>query len=344
MTRSRTSAAERLAILDHHKPNWRPIRTISWLAASADLMLSHGAYAIAIEEFVPLIQQIVRDWRRHRSFYLFVSPYAILTVVFMIFPLLFSFDISFYNWSGMGGGPFVGLDNYIRLFRTPLFWQSLYNTVYIWVGSVPLQLAVALILAVFLNQTWLKARHAFRAALFLPAITSLVIVALVFSMILDQNFGLLNLLLHYIGISPVAWLTTPEWSKISLVILILWRWTGYQTVLMLAGLQRIPGQLYEASRIDGASEWRSFFAITIPLMRPILLFGFVMGMIGSFASFAEPYILTSGGPANSSLTTGLYLYQEGFEYFHFGAASAIAWFLFVVTLALSLVQMRWLSD
>ncbi len=291
-----------------------------------------------------LVQPVKQDWRRHRHFYLFVSPYLLLTVVFMLFPLAFSFYISFFEWSGIKAGSFVGFDNYQRLFHEALFWKSLFNTLYIWAIHMPIELALALAFAVFLNQAWLKMRRVFRAALFLPAITSLVVVALLFSMVLDQNFGLLNLLLGFAGIDPVPWLTSPQWSKVSLIMLLLWRWTGYVTVIMLAGLQRIPGHLYEAARIDGANEWKAFFAITLPLMRPVILFAFVMGTIGSFAMFAEPFILTGGGPNNSSLTTGLYLYREGFGYFHFGSASAIAYFLFLITLVLSLLQIRWLSD
>lgn len=289
-------------------------------------------------------KRLVKEWRTNKYFYLFSAPYVILMLVFMVFPLLFSLYISFFTWSGIQGGAFVGLQNYVQIFKEPMFWTALKNTLFIGVVHLPIEIGLALLLAVLLNQSWLRLRGFFRTALFLPSITSLVVVAMVFFMILDQTYGLLNLFLGLFGIDPVPWLNSPEYSKISIIILLVWRWTGYITILMLSGLQSIQEEVYESAMIDGAGRLRTFFSITLPLMKPVLLFAVVMGTSGLFAVFSEPYILTGGGPNNSSLTTGLYLYREGFQYFHFGSASAIAYIVFCITLVFSLLQFRLLQE
>jgi lactose/L-arabinose transport system permease protein len=280
---------------------------------------------------------------QNKWFYFFTAPYLLLMLVFMAFPLFFSFYISFFDWSGVTAGTFTGLRNYIQIVSAPLFWNVLGNTLFIGIVHLPIEIGLAVLFAVLLNQSWLKISGVFRTALFLPSITSLVVVAMVFFMIFDQTYGLLNLFLGVFDIPPVPWLVSPEYSKISIIILLIWRWTGYITIIMLSGLQSIPEELYESARIDGAGSFSIFFTITLPLMKPVILFAAIMGTSGLFALFAEPYILTGGGPNNSSLTTGLLLYREGFQYFHFGSASAIAYILFCITLIFSLLQMRLLN-
>jgi lactose/L-arabinose transport system permease protein len=259
---------------------------------------------------------------------------------FLVFPLFFSFYISFFDWSGVRAGAFVGFRNYTRVLSDSLFWKTLKNTLFIGIVHLPIEIGLAILFAVLVNQPWLKVRAIFRTALFLPSITSLVIVAMVFFMILDQTYGLLNLFLGLLKIRSVPWLTNPAYSKISIVILLIWRWTGYITIIMLSGLQAVPEELYESAKIDGAGSIRIFFFITLPLLKSVILFAIVMGTSGLFVLFSEPYILTGGGPNNSSLTTGLLVYREGFQYFHFGSASAIAYIIFCVTLFFSLVQFQ----
>jgi lactose/L-arabinose transport system permease protein len=281
--------------------------------------------------------------RHEFFFYVFTAPYLLLMLFFMVFPLFFSFYISFFNWSGVQTGAFVGLRNYIRILSDTLFWKTLKNTLFIGIVHLPIEIGLAILFAILVNQPWMKTRTIFRTALFLPSITSLVIVAMVFFMILDQTYGLLNLFLGLLKIRPIPWLTDPAYSKISIVILLIWRWTGYITIIMLSGLQAIPGELYESARIDGAGNIRIFCFITLPLLKSVVLFATVMGTSGLFALFSEPYILTGGGPNNSSLTTGLFLYREGFQYFHFGSASAIAYIIFCITMVFSLMQFQLLK-
>jgi lactose/L-arabinose transport system permease protein len=284
------------------------------------------------------------EWKRNKSFYIFIFPYVLFTLAFMLFPLVFSFYISFFDWSGMKGGHWVGFHNYTYLFQDALFLKSLYNTFFIGLIHIPIEICLAILFAVFLNSSWLRMRKLFRAALFLPSVTSLVVVAMVFFILLDKNFGPMNVILDWFGLGPIDWLSSEKWSKISIIMLLLWRWTGYVSIIMLAGLQSIPEQLYEAAKIDGAGEVKSFFLITLPMLKPVILFALVMATIGNFAVFSEPYILTGGGPNNSSLTTGLYLYQQGFAYFHFGTASAIAYVIVLITAIFSMIQFKWLAN
>ena len=201
----------------------------------------------------------------------------------------------------------------------------------------------ALVLAVFLNGK-IKGRGAFRAAVYLPNITSLVAVAFTFQLLLDKNFGLLNMLLSYIGISKINWLGSPFGARISVDILMVWRWLGYNAIIMLAGLQSIPEELYEAALIDGANKIQSFFRITVPLMKPVILFTLVLSTIGTFRMFTEVFILTGGGPANSTLTPILHLYNTGFNWFKFGYASSITYLIIFITLILSFIQMKVLQE
>jgi lactose/L-arabinose transport system permease protein len=281
---------------------------------------------------------------RHRWPYLFIAPFYLLYGGFMLYPVVFSFWLSFHDWRGQRGSRFLGLGNYERLLADELFWTSLVNTVVIGLLYVPLMLTLALVLAVVLNSALLRLRTFFRAAIFSPYITSLVVMALVFALIYDQQAGILNFLLGLAGVPPVPWTNSPEWSKVSVALLLLWHWTGYNMVLMLAGLQTIPVELYEAAEIDGASAAQRFVRITVPLMRPVILFTAVLSTIGTFKVFAEPYILTGGGPLNSSLTVLLYLYNQAFQGFKLGYAAALAYVLVAIVFVLSLIQLRLLRD
>ncbi|RWZ59147.1 sugar ABC transporter permease [Halobacillus fulvus] len=271
--------------------------------------------------------------------YLFILPAVTFFLIFTVYPVISSLLLSFQTREG-SGYVFSGLDNYIRLFQDGLFYKALGNTFLILIIQVPIQLFLAVIIAVALNSQFVKMKSFFRVAFFMPAITALVASSIIFMIMLDENYGLVNYLLSLVGIEPVAWLTDPFWAKVALMVAITWRWTGYNMVIFLAGLQNIPGSLYEAAEMDGASKVRQFFYITLPQLKPIFLFTFVLSTIGTLQLFDEPYILTEGGPNNSTLTITLYLYENGFRYFDFGYASAIAYVLVLIIGVLSWAQMK----
>ncbi|KGX93970.1 lactose ABC transporter permease [Pontibacillus halophilus JSM 076056 = DSM 19796] len=281
-----------------------------------------------------------RKWITPRTApYIFIAPAVLLFLIFTVYPVISSFLLSFQEGKA-GNFSFVWFDNYIRLFQDKLFYKALGNTFIILLIQVPIQLFLAVIIATALNSKLIKMKSFFRIAYFMPAITALVAASIIFMILLDENYGLVNYLLSLIGVEPVGWLTDPFWSKVSLMLVITWRWTGYNMVIFLAGLQNIPASLYEAAEMDGASKLRQFFYITIPQLKPIFLFTFVLSTIGTLQLFDEPYILTDGGPNNATLTVTLYLYQNGFQYFDFGYASAIAYVLVLIIGVLSWLQMK----
>ncbi|PRO67008.1 carbohydrate ABC transporter permease [Alkalicoccus urumqiensis] len=275
--------------------------------------------------------------------YLFIAPAVLLFIIFTVYPVISSLLLSFQTSSG-GESEFVFLDNYIRLFNDPLFYKALSNTFIILIVQVPVMLMLAVLLAVLMNSALLRLRSFFRIAFFMPAITALVAYAIVFMIMLDENYGLVNYVLSVVGIEPVSWLNDPLWAKVSLMIAVTWRWTGYNMVILLAGLQNISNDLYEAASIDGAGKVRQFFSITLPQLRPILLFTFVLSTIGTLQLFDEPFILTDGGPNNATLTISLFLYQNGFQFFDFNYASAIAYVLVIIIAILSWLQFRVAGD
>lgn len=280
-----------------------------------------------------------RIWKKRHA-YLFISPFFILFAVFMLFPFVYSFWISLHNWDGISIPTFVGLANYRDLLRDELFWKSLYNTVYILVLNIPLQLGLALALAVVLNSEVVRGRSTMQLIYFMPIIVSVVVVAIVFSLLYDSYTGLINYFLEWLGLRGIPWLSSEAWSKLSIVLLITWRWTGYNMVILLAGLQAIPHELYEAGRIDGTNAWKAFRHITLPLIKPVLLFCLIMSIIGLFKIFTEPYILTFGGPNNSSQTMVTYIYNNAFRYSKLGYGSALAYVLFLLVLVASVINLK----
>ncbi|WP_026688887.1 carbohydrate ABC transporter permease [Alteribacter aurantiacus] len=275
--------------------------------------------------------------------YMFIAPAVILFLIFTMYPVISSLILSFQRTSG-GVTEFAGLANYQRLFNDPLFYKALGNTFTILIIQVPIMLTLAVILAVFMNSALLKMRGFFRVAFFMPAITALVAYAIIFMILLDENYGIVNYLLNMIGVDSIPWLNDPFWAKVALIIAVTWRWTGYNMVIFLAGLQNISSSLYEAASIDGAGKIRQFFSITLPQLKPIFLFTFVLSTIGTLQLFDEPFILTGGGPNNSTLTISLYLYMNGFRYFDFNYASAIAYVLVIIIAILSWLQMKVVGD
>ncbi|MDQ4215000.1 sugar ABC transporter permease [Microbacterium capsulatum] len=273
----------------------------------------------------------------------FALPAAALLAIFFAYPLAVSLLQSFFRGSG-GENTFAGVDQYARLFRDPMILKSLGNAVLILVVQVPIMIALAVGMAYLLNQAWLRFRAGFRLLTFLPAITTLVAYSVVFRVIMTTDGGLLNQALALFGAAPIDWLNNEWWARVAVIASITWRWTGYNMVIILAGLQAIPAELYEAARIDGAGRWQTFRHIVVPQLRPVLIFTIVTSTIGALQLFDENFILTGGGPNNATLTPVLYLYKVGFQQFDFGYASAIAWMLVILTGIIALVQFRVLRE
>lgn len=269
----------------------------------------------------------------------FVLPAVILFGLFFTYPLLASLWQSFFTTRG-GVSTFVGLDQYARLFSDPLIGKSLTTAGILLVVQVPLMMCLAVGLAYLLNQNWLRFTSGFRVIHFLPAVTTLVAYSVVFRVLLATDGGAVNQVIGLVGIAPIDWLNNETWARVALIASITWRWTGYNMVIILAGLQAIPAELYEAARIDGAGRWAIFTKIVIPQLRPVLLFTGITSTIGALQLFDENFILTGGGPSDATLTPVLYLYKVGFRQFDFGYASAIAWLLVVLTAIISIVQFR----
>jgi multiple sugar transport system permease protein len=273
--------------------------------------------------------------------YLLVAPLIIGLLLFNLYPVLYSFYLSFTK--GTFGGPpkWVGLENYRTLVDDPIFWKSLWNTLYYTVGVIPLSVVLAIALALAMNQK-LRGITVFRAIFFLPIITSSVAVSIMWLWIYNPQFGILNYLLSQIGITGIKWLAVPETAMLSIIIMAIWRGLGYNMLLFLAGLQNIPDTLYEAAKIDGAGNWAQFRYVTLPLLTPTTFFVVVLMFIGGFQVFEYTYVMTNGagGPVNSTMTVVLYLYREGFTYFRLGYASAIAYILALMIFAVTAIQFR----
>ncbi len=270
--------------------------------------------------------------------YYFIAPAVIMFSLFTIYPFLRTVMLSFYKFE-RGSYVFNGIQNYTRLFSDGVFYKALGNT-FIYMGfQVPVMTGLSLILAVLLNSKLLKWKAQFRIAYFLPSVTEMVAYSIIFSLFLSDK-GLLNYVLSLVGIKEIPWLIHPFWAKASIMLALTWRWTGYNMVIMLAGLQGIPNTLYEAAEIDGATKLQQFLYITIPQMKPIMLFSMLMSTIGTINLFSEPFILTKGGPSNSTISLGLYLYNQGFMNLNFGYASAISCILLILTAIMSFLQMK----
>ncbi|OUM94446.1 MAG: lactose ABC transporter permease [Thermobacillus sp. ZCTH02-B1] len=269
--------------------------------------------------------------------YLFLMPAIVLFSVFTVYPIVYSFLLSFQTGAG-GNMKYAGLANYRRLLEDSIFWKSLSNTFIILAVQVPVMLFLALVLASMLHSL-VRGRAFFRISFFMPAVTALVSYSIIFSLMLAGD-GLVNQLLEAVGLKAVPWLSHPVWAKAAIILALTWRWTGYNMMIYLAGMQNIPDSLYEAASIDGAGKIRQFFTITIPQLRPIILLTAILSTIGTLQLFDEPYTLTRGGPSDATLTIGMYLYQTGFRYFDFGYASTLAYVIVVLIAVLSFVQFR----
>lgn len=287
--------------------------------------------------------QVTRP-KRFREFlplYVAISPFYIIFAVFGIFPIAFSLYLAFHAWDGIGPMKYVGLEQFRYLLSDADFWHSIVVTFEIWVMSTIPMLFIAMVIAVLLNSN-VRFRGFYRVAYFIPNITSLVAIAIIFGSVFANSFGLTNAFLQSIGAGQVSWLTDPWGIKFAIAVMVIWRWTGYNAIIYLAGLQAIPSDLYEAARIDGASAIQTFFRVTVPMMRPIILFTVITSTIGGMQLFTESQVLVgdTGGPGKAGLTMVLYLYQQAFTKSQFGYGAAIGWGLFVILILFSAINWR----
>jgi len=286
--------------------------------------------------------------------YVLLSPFVLLFVVFGLFPLAFSFYLAFQSWeptAGVSAMKFVGLDNFAFALTDEWFWKSLKNTAWLAVVSGVPQHVVAIPLAYFIHTSFKRSRNSVIGAYFLPYITSTVAIAMMFSTLFSTDYGLINLSLQALhGVPGFAWLTPAEptdWLgraeniKPAIALVVFWRYVGFNTVLYLAALQTIPGDIYEAATMDGAGRWQQFWHITLPSLQPMIYFGVTLSMIGGLQLFEEPFILTGGrgGTDQTGMTTAMYMYRTAFEFNDFGGASALSWLLFVFVAVLT-----WLTN
>ncbi|MXX24728.1 MAG: sugar ABC transporter permease [Caldilineaceae bacterium SB0668_bin_21] len=296
-------------------------------------------------------QSSLPRWRRYQpdqqwEAYLFLLPSFAGFLIFVAIPVVASLALSLFEWSLLSPPEFVGTKNYTQLLSSDLvFRKVLSNTFYFIVTIVPLQLAFGLLLAVALNQG-LRGLEVYRLIYFMPVVTTIVAAALVFQWFFNRDFGILAAAVWELGaatglpIRPPDWLNDPDWAKPAVVILTLWKNTGFTMVIYLAALQGVPTELYDAAKVDGASAWQRFRSVTFPMVSPTTFFLMVIQMIGAFQLFSEAFVMTQGGPANATLTIVYYIYQMAFEFQRMGRGAAIAWVLFIFIFIFTLVQTR----
>lgn len=281
---------------------------------------------------------------RSRWPYLFVAPFFVLFAIFSLYPIAFSLWLSFREWSLVGPARYIGLANFRELAHDARFWQSMTNAALLFLIYVPAMTFLALVLASLLNSRYVRVQGFFRTMIFLPYVMSgTVAAAFTFQLLLDQDAGYANRILHFIGVSPVPWLNDVWWARVSVGLLVLWAWLGYNMLIMLAGLQAIPPELAEAARVDGAGPVRIFFKITIPLLRPVIVFAVTLSIIGTFSLFTEPFILTAGGPANATTTPVIEIWANTFSYLRVGYSAAMSYVYFAIIVALALLQYFFVS-
>ncbi|TCZ79935.1 sugar ABC transporter permease [Paenibacillus albiflavus] len=286
----------------------------------------------------PMLTEKVRS---SLTAYLYISPFFVLFLVFGIYPIFYTFYLSFFKWNGLGAMKYVGFTNFELVLGDPLFWQSFWNTLIMGLlGTVP-QLIIALLLAVALHSGIKRFRKTLRTIYFMPNITSIVAVTIVFSAIFS-NKGMANAALGVFGIDPMAWDVDYWGVKLAIATMVLWRWTGYNAIIYFTGLQSIPNDLYEAAKIDGANKYQLLMHITIPNLRPFIIFTILISTIGSLQLFTEPYVfLGQGGSASTreeGLTMVIYMFSEAFRNGFFGTAAATSVILFVFTVIISLLN------
>jgi len=268
------------------------------------------------------------------------APALAVITVFFALPVAIGLalsltDFDLYALADLSTLRFIGLDNYLRLLQTPLFWQALGNTLYFVAVGVPLSIALSLGAALLLNSRVAKWQAFFRTALFAPVVTTVVAVAVIWRYLLHTRYGLINQALAAVGIDPIDWLGDPHWSMPAIILFAAWKNFGYNMVILLAALQAVPRELYESARVDGAGTLRQFTDVTFPMLTPTLVMVAIMTVAGYFQLFAEPYVMTQGGPLRSTVSVLYFMYEEGFRWWNLGFASAVAFVLFAIIFAVS---------
>ncbi len=276
----------------------------------------------------------------HLAAWGFVAPALIAIAVFFVLPVAAALalsltDFDLYALADLRNLRFVALDNYINLLRKPLFWQALGNTAYFVVVGVPLSIVASLACALLLHSRLARFKPFFRTALFAPVVTTVVAVAVIWRYLFHVRYGLLNYGLGSLGLEPIDWLGDPHWSMPTIILFAVWKNFGYNMIIFLASLQSIPDDLYEAARMDGADVSQQFWHITLPMLGPTLLMVSIMTMAGYFQMFAEPYVMTQGGPLQSTYSVLYLMYDEGFKWWNLGFASSVAFVLFAMMFALT---------
>ncbi len=274
--------------------------------------------------------------------YLLVSPYLIHFILFVAFPVGFSIVLTFHNWNIISPMEYTGLNNYVRLVNDKTFLKSMGNTLIFLIIHIPLQIVFALFLAEILNQK-IKLRGVFRGAFFLPVIVSGVVVTILWQQLYGYDTGLLNRLLVGVGLGKIGWLTDPDIAMASIAVMATWKNVGLYIVLFLVGLQTVPTQYYEAADMEGATHLQKFFKITLPMINPTIFMVVILSTIGGFSLFIEPYIMTGGGPLNSTISAVLYIYKQGFFYYHMGYAATLGLVFALIILAVIVIQKKFIE-
>ena len=282
---------------------------------------------------------------RNGAAYLFLAPALLIIGVFFLLPIVAALvlsltDFDIYSIASARNARFLGFANYARLLRTSDFWSALWNTLYFALVGGPLSIAASLGAALLLNNKLVRFRSFFRTVYFAPFVTTLVAVAIVWRYLYHPQYGVLNYVLGRIGVRPIDWLGDPHWAMPAIILVAVWKNFGYNMLIFIAGLQSIPQELYEAAHLDGAGAWQRFRHVTLPMLAPTLVFGSVITMIGYFQLFAEPYVMTHGGPLRSTTSIVLLMYEEGFRWWRMGYAASLAFVLFAVVLGATLLQLR----
>jgi multiple sugar transport system permease protein len=275
--------------------------------------------------------------RRRLLPYLILSPYLVHLLLFVLFPVVFSVVLTFHKWNIIAPMEYVGLDNFRRLFQDRLFWKAVLNTLQFLLVHIPLQITMALALAYFLNEKIIL-RSFFRASFFLPVVISGVVVTILWQQLYGLETGLLNRALTAVGLNRVEWLSNPFIAMISIAIMATWKNVGLYVILFLVGLQTVPRSYYEAAEVEGASAWQQFRYITLPAINPTIFMVLILSTIGGFSLFIEPYIMTDGGPLNSTLSAMLYIYKQAFGYYQMGYSATLGLFFAMLIMAVVAVQ------
>lgn len=287
---------------------------------------------------------IRRRTRRNWGPYLWILPALILYGVFKLAPMIGGIYLAMLRWDGIEPPRFIGFQNFARMLDDEIIALALWNNVVYALGTVAGKIVLSLLLALLLNQA-LRGRTFYRTALFMPVVMSFVVVGILWAWLYNTQFGLVNNLLRALGLDflVLEWLGDPKVALWSLIVVDIWKWYGFHMVIFLAGLQTIPNELYEAARIDGANRWQQFWRITLPLLKPVMLVNVTLSLMGGFNVFDIPYVMTEGGPANSTMVMALHIYLRGFKFYRFGYSAAMSYVLLVLVTFIAAVQMKLMS-